>query len=525
MKTNKRIRIIALLATCLMLLAMLFACVPVGDDDPTLPPGQADYDDTPPPADIHSLTLPFARGDVLNPYRAATQLNLELATLLYEGLFLTDETHNPQPVLARSIEQTSPTQFTVRLRNRSFHNGRRVTAQDVVYSWQQARQSENFSARVESISNMQARDGEVDITLNRANVFIAANLDFPIVPQDSAGYGPLSQAVNGYHFTLARTPVGTGRYQLARQDDAFVLVHNEDHPDFDPTLTTIALHSVNNSAALLHGLEMGNYHFAFYDLSSGELPGVGAATFRVATTNFVFLGFNGSRSLLQDASLRAALAACLDISAVLTSAFSGYANATDTPFPASFHGLEDHDLARPFNATNARRALEELGFTELRGGTRARGNGTLSFDLVVRRENPAKMAAAALIRTQLAAFQVEVNIRALDHDDYNSAIAGGNFDLYLGELRLTPDLNLSPLLLSGGVATRGVDVWGRAASAYGQLLQGLIAPEDFVEVFWEDVPFLPLGYRAGMAVATRALRTPADFRRNDLFANIADWHF
>ena len=518
----KKERIIALLAAVLLLSAALFACVPAGDangEETTVP---VDIDV---PAVRDTLILPFARQDVLNPYRVATELNLELATLLYEGLFTTDAMHAPRPVLAESITQNSPTQFTIALQERQFHNGRRATPADVIYSWERARDSQNFRARVENISAMRERDGQLEITLSRANVFIAANLDFPIVPEGSANYGPLQQARGGYHFTLARTPYGTGRYRLVEEDGVFTLQHDANHPDAAPALMTIELFGINNTAALLNGLEMGNYHFAFYNLSGGELPRVSAATFRVPTTNLVFLGLNAARGSLQNPNLRAALAACLNTSSLLSDAFQGFAESTNTPFPANWHGLEGHELDRAFNATNARQGLEALGYNELRGGVRSAGNRSLSFNLVVRRDRPAMMAAAGLIRTQLAAFQIEVNIRALDREAYNEAVRAGNFDMYLGELRLTPDIGLSPLLITGGAATRGIQLMGRASSAYGQFRQGLVTAEHFVEVFLEDMPFIPLGYRAGMAAAVRSLRIPVELRRNDLFAEILDWNF
>jgi len=477
---------------------MLFACGIASENNNDSNINDTEDDHSHPAPELRdTLILPFATRDTLNPYRAVTELNLELASLMYEGLFAADTAYDPTPILAERIAQQSPTQFTVELRSRVFHNGNAVTVSDVIYSWRAARTNANFSARLENISSMREHDGNLEITLHRPNVFIAANLDFPVVPDGTSGQN--------------RAPAGTGPFRFIEQDNRYMLQHCEHHPGEAPSLISIVLHGVNNSAALLHGLELGNYQFAFYNLGSGELPRVSAATYRVSTTNLVFLGINSARSQLHDASLRTALAACLDIPRLISDAFQGYAEATTTPFPQGFHALEEA-FEQSFNAVAARQSLEPFG--------------NLNFDLVVQRDNPAHLSTANLIRAQLQHFQVDVNIRALSRANYDDAIRNGNFDLYIGELRLTPSLELSPLLLYGGAATRGVQVWGRASSAYGQMLQGLLSPDDFVEIFLDDMPFVPLAYRFGMAAAVRSLRIPADeLTRNNLFGNIANWQF
>lgn len=517
----------AVLALIFLLGAAFCACAPAssGEEEATTLPVLPNA--TVPAAAKDTLTLPFAQRDVINPYAAATELNLELAPLLYEGLFLTDETHQAQPVLAKEIEQLSPTQWSITLAGgRVFHNGAAVTPADVLYSFEKARACGTYAARLENISAMKESEGKLELSLKKANVYIAANLDFPVVPDGSAEEAALKQAENGYYFTLKGTPPGSGRYQLKSADGGWQLSYDPRHPGDAPSLTKIALFGVNNSAALLYGLEMGNYHFAYDNLEDGEAERVSAATVRVPTTNLVYLGMHSSKGALADAPFRAALAACIDHAAVLTDAYHGYAQAVSTPFPPGWHGIHEEDFVKEYDPIAARQALEALGYSELKDGIRASKYRKLSFTLLVNKDSAPKLAAAKAIQKQLKDyFQIEVKLSSVPLEDYAAAIKTGNFDLYLGELRLTPDCGLSPLLISGGAATKGVQVWGKASSAYGQLLQGLILPGKFASIFREDMPFLPLGYRMGMAVSVRSLHTGTDLRRNDLFCAISSWTF
>ncbi|MCL2300640.1 MAG: ABC transporter substrate-binding protein [Firmicutes bacterium] len=516
-----RTRRITALLLAFTLAACLYACKPGAPDEPetAAPPAtQAQPRDT--------LTLPFARQDVLNPYALTAALNRNLSTLLYEGLFLTDETWKARPVLAEKIEQTAPLAWLVTLRaGRVFHSGAAVTAADVVYSFNKARNTRDFEARLENISKCAAVEGAVEFTLRGANQYVAANLDFPIVPAGSAETGLLPEAKGGYLFTKASTPAGTGKYKLSERENAFVLEYDARHPGPAPWVTTIELYGTHSAGALLYGLEMGNYHFAYDNLNDGETARVNATTMRVPTTNLVYLGYNSNRGALQDAGVRAALGACINKAALLSEAFHSYARPTDTPFPPGWHGITQGDFDKPYNAAGARKALEDLGYTELKNGVRGSRHRQLSFTLLVNSDSPAKLAAARAVKVQLGTCQIAVDVQAVPEAQYLAAVRGGWFDMYIGEVRLTPDCSLAPLLLSGGAASAGINVWGAASSAYGQLLQGLIPAAKFVSVFQEEMPFLPLGCRDGMAAAVRGLRVPAGPRQGDLFCGIAEWEF
>lgn len=521
-------RLLCLLAAGLLLPAA--ACGPAeGETGPGRPTAAAATQSGPPaepPKPDQTLTLPFAKRDALGPYAAATQLNMDLLPLLYEGLFTTDDTFRAQPVLAEKIAKQTATQWAVTLRQgRVFHNGAAVTAADVLYSFNKAKYNAHYAARLENISRMREKDGLLEITLKKANEFVAACLDFPVVPAGSAEEGALPQAVNGYVFTLASTPKGTGRYALKKKDGVFYLAYDKRHPGGKPAVTTIEFYGVSSSGALLYGLEMDNYQFAYDDLGGGGVERVSASAARVPTTNLLYLTFNRNRAGLSDAKLRTALAACIDKAKALGESYAGYAQAADTPFPPKWYGVNAADFAKPFDLPSARKDLEALGYTETRDGVRASRYRKLSFTLLVNKDNAARAALAKAIKTQLAALQIGVEIQALPANEYISAARNGRFDLCLGEIRLTPDCDLSPLLLTGGAASAGIDVWGRAPSAYGQLLQGLQKPAEFVGAFRDELPFLPIGYRCGMAVSVRKLRIPGTLRQNDLFHNIEEWSF
>jgi ABC-type transport system substrate-binding protein len=515
---------------CLLALLLLGIAPGCGSDPPQ--PGQsassvAASGGIPAASASGSLTLPFAKRDVLNPFLAVSQLNRQLSPLLYESLFAPDESYAAQPVLALAAQEQTALQWTVTLRgDRKFHNGAAVTAQDVVYSFQKAKTSANYRERLAHVTGVTAqKDGSLRVTLNRANAFLPACLDFPVVPNGSAEGKKLETAQNGYLFNAAATPPGTGAYRLQENDDGFYFSYDRSHPGRVPSILTIRLFGVNDTKSLLYGLEMGNYQFAYDDLSGGELPRVSAATAHVPSLNLVYLGFQQSRAPLGDAELRSAIAACINKTALAGEAFRGYMRTTDTPFPPEWKSVDAKDFAQPFDAAAAKQRLETAGFQKVnKQGVRVSAGGReLRFTLLVNKDNGFKLAAARLLQAQCRELQIVLELKALPLKEYNAAVAAKSFDLYLGELRLPPDCSLEALLLSGGAASAGINVWGKSASAYGQMTQGLLTPAQFVAAFQEDMPFVPLGYRDGLVAYARGITLQARFRQERLFEGIEDW--
>ena len=105
--------------------------------------------------------------------------------------------------------------------------------------------------------------------------------------------------------------------------------------------------------------------------------------------------------------------------------------------------------------------------------------------------------------------------------DYRKRLAAGQYDLYIGEIRLTADMSLRPLLM-GGSASYGISRSGAAAVAYGQYLSGTADLETFSTAFAADLPYIPLCWRHGLAAYDRRLTTvtPSGY---DPYSGFAAW--
>ena len=76
--------------------------------------------------------------DTLNPHKQSTSMDGMRITSLYDKLFVNDSNYNPQPWLAKEVSGSKDSKtWTIRIRDSEFHDGSKVTADDVKFTVEQ----------------------------------------------------------------------------------------------------------------------------------------------------------------------------------------------------------------------------------------------------------------------------------------------------------------------------------------------------------------------------------------------------
>lgn len=164
--------------------------------------------------------------------------------------------------------------------------------------------------------------------------------------------------------------------------------------------------------------------------------------------------------------------------------------------------------------------LEQAGYNTKSGSSQ--NTKTLSLELLINQDNSFRTAAAEVLRRQLEQIGVTLTVTALPFADVQNRLNKGQFDLYLGEIRLSADLSLRPFFSGSGSASAGGLSSTASADAYTDFLSGTKTPAQFTELFVSDVPFIPLCWRDGMAAYNRSMNgvTPSVF---NVYAGIGGW--
>lgn len=461
------------------------------------------------------LSLPYVKGDSLNPFTAKSLPNQMLSTVLYDSLYSLDATLSPQPLLAAS-GSVSGTQVRVALKSGLvFSDGSSLSASDVVYSFEKAAASPHYRAQLSNFSSAKVQNGEIIFTMKEVDPYALSCLDFAIIKRGSDS-------------SETAIPVGSGRYSAVRGDSSVTLKANKSWLNGNTTkFASISLVDVPDSDSVIHSLEIGNVNFIFQDLSGGVYQRINANTTEFLMNNLVFLGIQSKNELLQNPKVLQAMSLALAREEIASSAYQGHAAASAVPFRPDWNALKGLSTAGvKQNKEAAVKLLQEAGFDKTAAsGARTGGGKTLQFTLAVNKENPFRLSAANMIAAQLSAVGIKVTVTQLAWADYTKAVQGGSFDLYLGEVKLSNNMSLAPFFDEAGAAKAGINQEGAAAASYKQMLTGAVSLQDFLGTFQENPAFLPVCFRKGVAARSRDVQGDLISHSGDVYANLQDWHF
>lgn len=231
-----------------------------------------------PPA-LPPFALSFSKEDSLHPYKAQSRANLDLASLLYEGLTAVGGDYAVRLNLAASIDEGEPLRPVVAIRSDAhFSDGSPVTAADVAASFAAAKGTAAFGPLLTNITAAAAQGTDrVAFTLASPDPRWQACLSFPVVKQGAED-----------------PPLGSGAYVYNAGDDTLTL-----RPGRGGTITSIRLRDFPDADAMLHGLENGSLTFFYSELSGGEIPRTSSATADVPLPDLLFLGVNARHDALK----------------------------------------------------------------------------------------------------------------------------------------------------------------------------------------------------------------------------------
>ena len=426
------------LIVLLLLLLLLTGCwqeEPPEEATEMLPPFEAMVEEVEDPGPIlpEHFALPYMPGRTLDPIRCADGMQQVAASLIYEGLFRLDERLEPQPCLCVSYTRDeSAGRYTFTLREGvQFSDGSPLTGRDVKASLDRARESERYGRRLSGITSINSSGDSVTSALRTPNTAFPALLDVPIVKSGTQD---------------AEAPTGTGPYFFAQEESGTYLIANQSwwRGENQP-VERITLVEASDPDAML-------YRFSSHEvqLITADLTGVLAVSttgsvdcLDAETTVLQYVGCNTARAPLDSPSLRRALSAGINRANVASAFLSSHGKPAHFPVsPVS--ALYPENLEERYSLDGFSAALTASGYEQERPLT-----------LLVNEENSFKGAIAGYLAETWTAGGVEVEVQALPWEEYEAALAAGDFDLYFGEVRLRADWDLSSLLEPGGMLNYG----------------------------------------------------------------------
>lgn len=453
-----------------------------------------------------TISIAYNNTDSFNPYVAETSVNRNVATLIFDSLFYIDNEYNLQNNLASSYKVDGTT-CTVTIKNTRFSDGSAVTGDDVVYSFNAAKKSSGrYKQQLKSITKVSSAANTLTFTCNKADPYMVNLLTFPIIKKDS---DKLTDKDN-----VALPPIGCGRYTLS--SDKTTLIANKNWHGGKLNIDTIRLINAPDQESLSHAVEIGAIDIYYTDLSDGTILRMSGARQNINLNNLVYIGINHENSILQNINMRQAISAALDRTKICESAyFTNAVVATGIFNPAWEPTKSIQSIQTSANNEISIENLKKIGYNKKDNGDyfeNANGD-TITVRLLVNSENQFRAELANMVVEQLKSVGIKVLVEKVSYKKYVSRLTQGDFDLYIGEVNILDNMDMTELLCAGGQAAYGITNEDPSNITTQKMIEnfynGTATVADIAAYAISEMPIVPICYRTGVLLCCEDVKTTA----------------
>ena len=273
--------------------------------------------------------------DGLDPHRTVAAATFEIACSIYDTLVNVDAGGNLLPGLASSWKNSNDgLVWTFTLQPEVyFHNGRRMTAADVVYSFRRILDPATAHPRAkdyEAIASVSAVDaGTVEFKLKEPRPAFLSNLAMgwsAVVPEEEAG-------------NLRARPVGTGPFRFVEwvPNQHVKVARNERYfMRGQPYLDAVTFRVIPDGPAQASNLKVGAVDVVPHlpgEFGSAVAVAQGCKLLRAPANMVQIMAINNARAPFNDPRVRQAISYAVDKRAVIDGAVWGYGTVIGSHMP------------------------------------------------------------------------------------------------------------------------------------------------------------------------------------------------
>lgn len=462
------------------------------------------------------FTLPYDPQSSFHHCFAEKQINRTLSPLLYEGLYELDPNFNTIPLLVES-ESVSENglQWTFTIKSGIFFwDGTELTSRIVASSLNEARSdASQYSTRFSNVRSITTWENTVTLELYTPNANLPAILSIPI----SYGGGTL--------------PQGTGPYLY--EADSQSLQRNPNWWQNKSLPQEILLAPTSQEGDLISAFDAGELSVLDADLTTSQVLGYSGnyQVWEYPSTHLFYLGVTSYWGVNHHPLLDL-MNQVINRDLLVENILAGYGVATYYPVhPQSQLGQTLPTIYfAPLDVADQLLSLAEV---------------SEPIDLIVHEHSEQKMSLARELASQLSQYEVVINIVPLPWEEYLESLVSGNFQLYIGEMYLTPDFDLTKLITTTGEFSfgkwgdsyldelwndyrlRGIDILNPTPiyDENGEWIGENQNPYHIFTYLQDDLTILPLFFKNGTMISLWGHLLDASPANLNLFYDLEHWSF
>ena len=388
----------------------------------------------------------------LNPLLAASEPEQAVSRLLFSSLYNYDVTGALHTDLAESMAVKDDKVYTIKLRNAVWHDGKKLTAEDVVYTINLIKNPQVRSPLRVNWLDISARaidDSTVEFMLPAVYAGFSHALTFPVIPKH------ILQTVSPSSMREAdfsSNPVGSGPFAVKRvqtsestsSTDVVRMEPNTKYYGAVSTLSRLELRAYGNESLLVKAVNSGEVSAASgLSLSAADnIKSKQYSTKHWLLNKGVYLLMNNRSQTLQDARVRQALRYATDTSSIRATVGDNVARL-DTPILQS-QIAQKLPAAPDYNLDKAKALLKEAGWTYNQGQWKGKDGRPLAVAVTTSSGRDEYKKIVDALKQQWSKLGVDVQLREIDTSStttsfVQSVLQPRDYDALLYELELGTD--------------------------------------------------------------------------------------
>jgi peptide/nickel transport system substrate-binding protein len=283
---------------------------------------------------------------------------------IFDNLLTRDDAGEIAPQIATAWQQASPTEVTFDIRTDVvFHDGKPLTAEDVVYSVKRITDKAFASPQLGQFDKIVGAEAvganKVKLTTNGPYPALLAQLvKLSIVPKHVAS------AKTSAEFNAA--PVGSGPYKFVKWDRGSEVVVEASGAYWGTKgpFKTVVFKSVPDAATRLANLQAGAADLVVTldnDLSQQLKSSGRAKVLSINTERVAYFAMNSTRAPLDNIELRRAIGYAIDRETIVEGLMGGYPKIVDQLLSPAHFGWKDGIKGFSYDPEKARKIIAGLG--------------------------------------------------------------------------------------------------------------------------------------------------------------------
>ena len=481
------------------------------------------------------LNLCIFEVDSINPLLTKNQSNLDVLSLMFDGLFKVFDDYSLENSLCESFsvsEDGLNYSFNIRT-GVKFHDGSELSAKDVNASFEFMMEEDGpYSKRFDKVESTSAEGMVWNVKLSSKIVNFPALLDFPIIPSYDA-------KANTTISDISYIPNGTGIYKVEsyKTTKELHLVINENHFSGKyPNIPDIKISFVKDKSTAISMFEnlyvdaLGE-SVANPDEYTPKRKNIKMILYPKNT--FTFLGINNQNPILLNSLTRRAISLSIDKKALADESKTRVSIPADVPVNPHFVYYGDMIEKIAYDKETAKTLLADDGFYD------SDGDGVLEkemygeshvakLDILVNSENETRINIAEKIKAFLADIGIDSDVVAVDFDTYTEKINAKDYDLFVGSINISQNNDLSFMFETDknmfGFSSQRVDLCLNQLGVLSNndVIKNVYA--DLCQYFTEDMPIVSLYFDNGILLCNNKIKGNINPAQSNVFINIEEWY-